>query len=317
MKSAVGNFGSGWTWLVKKADGTVDIVVGTHKLLSPDVKYKRLGLLVTHLLEGVVPLPFERPLDGRGRRPLRMAGDEGRHRATVIGRRYNVGRVPGGQMVGMHEIGVQAVRPGRDAFKQRVRAVARQRVPADLRDLERGIGRCHLDDIAFYPAETLRRGLFKAARGHQLHANADPEERSALVLDDIDDRVMHAGNRIEPAAAVGIGADPRKYDPVGRGHPVCLIGQLDRHVKNSLARRAFESLGRRAQVARSVVDDRYTHVISFPLDAPARSRQRSKVQITSAVRKRPAVTMYPWWTGYGSPGAGLFPWPSAAPVPPP
>lgn len=26
LKSAVGNFGSGWTWLVKKADGTVDIV---------------------------------------------------------------------------------------------------------------------------------------------------------------------------------------------------------------------------------------------------------------------------------------------------
>ena len=25
-KSALGNFGSGWTWLVKKADGTVDIV---------------------------------------------------------------------------------------------------------------------------------------------------------------------------------------------------------------------------------------------------------------------------------------------------
>ncbi|MEK8052121.1 transcription-repair coupling factor [Ideonella sp. DXS22W] len=27
-------------------DGTIDIVVGTHKLLSPDVKYKRLGLLI-------------------------------------------------------------------------------------------------------------------------------------------------------------------------------------------------------------------------------------------------------------------------------
>ena len=26
VKSAVGNFGSGWTWLVKKADGSVDIV---------------------------------------------------------------------------------------------------------------------------------------------------------------------------------------------------------------------------------------------------------------------------------------------------
>ncbi|MCU0969722.1 MAG: transcription-repair coupling factor [Rubrivivax sp.] len=28
------------------ADGTIDIVVGTHKLLSPDVKFKRLGLLI-------------------------------------------------------------------------------------------------------------------------------------------------------------------------------------------------------------------------------------------------------------------------------
>jgi Fe-Mn family superoxide dismutase len=26
VKSAVGNFGSGWTWLVKKADGSLDIV---------------------------------------------------------------------------------------------------------------------------------------------------------------------------------------------------------------------------------------------------------------------------------------------------
>jgi Fe-Mn family superoxide dismutase len=26
VASAVGNFGSGWTWLVKKADGSVDIV---------------------------------------------------------------------------------------------------------------------------------------------------------------------------------------------------------------------------------------------------------------------------------------------------
>jgi Fe-Mn family superoxide dismutase len=26
VKSAVGNFGSGWTWLIKKADGTVDIL---------------------------------------------------------------------------------------------------------------------------------------------------------------------------------------------------------------------------------------------------------------------------------------------------
>jgi superoxide dismutase, Fe-Mn family len=34
-KSAVGNFGSGWTWLVKKADGSVDIV-NTSNAGTPD-----------------------------------------------------------------------------------------------------------------------------------------------------------------------------------------------------------------------------------------------------------------------------------------
>jgi len=33
-KSAVGNFGSGWTWLVKKADGSLDIV-NTSNALTP------------------------------------------------------------------------------------------------------------------------------------------------------------------------------------------------------------------------------------------------------------------------------------------
>ncbi len=40
QKSAVGNFGSGWTWLVKKADGSVDIVNTSNAqtpLTTPDV----------------------------------------------------------------------------------------------------------------------------------------------------------------------------------------------------------------------------------------------------------------------------------------
>ena len=28
------------------ADGTVDIIIGTHKLLQPDIAFKRLGLVV-------------------------------------------------------------------------------------------------------------------------------------------------------------------------------------------------------------------------------------------------------------------------------
>ena len=40
VKSAVGNFGSGWTWLVKKADGTVDMVNTGHAGTQRRTGYK-------------------------------------------------------------------------------------------------------------------------------------------------------------------------------------------------------------------------------------------------------------------------------------
>ena len=60
-KSAVGNFGSGWTWLVKKADGSVDIVNTSNaatplttadKALAHD---RRLGARLLHRLPQRAP----------------------------------------------------------------------------------------------------------------------------------------------------------------------------------------------------------------------------------------------------------------------
>ena len=50
-----------------------------------------------------------------------VPSDDGSDRAAVIGGRDHVGRIGGRQRIGMHEIGVQPVRPGRNAVEQRVR----------------------------------------------------------------------------------------------------------------------------------------------------------------------------------------------------
>ena len=97
--------------------------------------------------------------------------------------------------------------------------------------------------------------VLDAARGHELHADADAEEGLAaldhLALQGID----HAGHAIEAGAAVGEGADARQHDAVGVGD----VARARRHqhaiVHARLARGAFEGFCGGAEVARSVIDD--------------------------------------------------------------
>ena len=69
------------------------------------------------------------------------------------------------------------------------------------------------------PVEAFGDFEFQAARGEQLHADADAEEGPALAVHGFFERGRHAGNGFEPALAIGVGADARQHDAVGgRAH---------------------------------------------------------------------------------------------------
>jgi hypothetical protein len=63
---------------------------------------------------------------------------------------------------------------------------------------------------------------------------------------DIDYRFRHAGNGIEPAAAIGIGADAWQYDAVCGGDALGVISKVDVSIDAGFAGGALESLGGRA-----------------------------------------------------------------------
>ncbi len=87
-----------------------------------------------------------------------------------------------------------------------------QRVPAHLRQAQ--AGRRHLGDLAVDPAEAGGDLVLQAALGHQLHADADAEERRAGAGCRLD-RLAHAGHGGQAARAVGERALARQHDPVG------------------------------------------------------------------------------------------------------
>ncbi len=116
-----------------------------------------------------------------------------------------------------------------------------------------------LVDLAFDPAEARRHLMLVAALGHQLHADANAEERLALFGDAVGQRIDHAGNRFEPALAIGKRADARQHDALGFRHGVRIARHRNRLVVAALARRALERLGGRVQIARTVIDDGDAH----------------------------------------------------------
>ncbi len=99
-KSAVGNFGSGWTWLVKKSDGSVDIVnmgaAGT-PLTTGDTAAdddRRLGARLLHRLPQRCVRSSSRPSSTRwstGNLPRRTSADRG-CRGTGASHRRGAGR---------------------------------------------------------------------------------------------------------------------------------------------------------------------------------------------------------------------------------
>ncbi len=98
--------------------------------------------------------------------------------------------------------------------------------------------------------------LFMAIGRHQLHADADAEERHAARNDALLHRVAHAAHGAEPVHAIGEGADARQDDAVGLAHDVWIVADDDIGVGPDRPDRALEGFCCRAQIARAIVDDR-------------------------------------------------------------
>ena len=134
-----------------------------------------------------------------------------------------------------------------------------ERVPAHVGNLQVGVARGDAVDLAGNPAQSFAHPIFAAALGHQLHADADAEERPALATHRFLERLDHALDRIESAAAIRKRADAGQHDAVGPAHRVRVSGHHDRLVASGLARRTLERFRGRMQVARAVIDDRHGH----------------------------------------------------------
>src|ERR1700733_7460790 len=100
-----------------------------------------------------------------------------------------------------------ALRTERQALEHRVLPDHVERVPAHVRNFQILLARRYFYDVARDPVKTVGGDVLLASRGHQLHADADAEERPGLLAHGLGHRLDHAVERVEPPAAIGEGAD--------------------------------------------------------------------------------------------------------------
>src|SRR5262245_46147895 len=188
-----------------------------------------------------------------------VLGDEGGDGAAIIGARDKRVRPLRHEVVGVHEIGVEPTLAGGNAFKQRVLAAERKRVPAHMRDLERSVARRDRPDLALDPAEPGREPMFEPALGHELEPDADAEERLAALPHCLFEGLDHAGDAGKPITAIGESAHARQNDALGVTHFLRLRRHLDGELRGLFPRRPLEGLGGGVQVPRTVIDDGDVH----------------------------------------------------------
>src|ERR1700749_181170 len=116
----------------------------------------------------------------------------------------------------MHEIGVPAVRPGRDAVEKRVRVDDIERVPAHMGYLERGILGLDRAHLALDPSEPRGLDELESPLAQKLHADTDAEKRPSLLPDGLLQRRDQARHALKPVLAVAVRTDARQHDAICR-----------------------------------------------------------------------------------------------------
>ena len=101
--------------------------------------------------------------------------------------------------------------------------------------------------------------MLLAAGRHQLHADANAEERPRLVAHRFGHRLDHAVKCVETPAAIGEGADAGQYNAIGAKHRFGVAGHNDLFRLLHAPRGPLECFRGRMQIAGAVVDDGNAH----------------------------------------------------------
>ncbi len=135
--------------------------------------------------------------------------------------------------------------------------------------------RRHFGHVALDPAEPRGDGVFQAAFGHQLHADADAQERRAAAGRGLD-RLAHAWDGGEAGGAVGEGPLAGQNDTVSGGDHGRIGSDGDSRIDAGPFRRQRHGARGGRQVAAAVVDDRDPHGAMRIMPAPAGSGRRDR-----------------------------------------
>src|SRR5947207_14824191 len=97
-----------------------------------------------------------------------------------------------------------------------------------MRDFQARIARRDAIDFAPDPAKSLDDFIFATAFGKKLHADANAEKRPPFAAHRLFERLDHAGDGVEAAAAIGESAHARQYHTIGACDEVRIARHRDR-----------------------------------------------------------------------------------------
>src|SRR5262249_17619359 len=209
---------------------------------------------------GCRPRPPRLLIAGGQPRPAPLAAATARrNRAAVVRLGDEIGARRRFEVERMHEISVLTLRTDREAVEQRMRPTRVESVPAHMRDFQIRIGWRDPFDLTRDPAQSRWHFVFAAAFRHELHADANAEERPAATTHAVIECLHHPFDGIEPAPTIGKRADAWQHHAIGASDLLGIARHHNRLCQSFLARGALERLCRRVQIARPVIDDGDAH----------------------------------------------------------
>src|SRR5262249_14372812 len=129
-----------------------------------------------------------------------VPSDDRRKRPPVVSNGDEVSRLREAEMIAVDKIGVGAPN---EAGEQRMRGASLDFVPPHVRDFQVAIAWFDRHHLSRDPTEARRRFELASAFRHELHPDADAEERASAVDDCFVQRLFKAGNRGETTPAIG------------------------------------------------------------------------------------------------------------------